>query len=90
MRIPVQLDAVCYTWSSLGDKSIPRTMTAIYRAIEESLWKKDIVRLEKQQPNGQQVTHSDVQNLLPLEIEDFVKTELALLEGLAFTGLRSL
>ncbi|KAK3364019.1 armadillo-type protein [Lasiosphaeria hispida] len=90
VRIPVQLDALCYTWSSFNDKLIPQTMTAIYTAIEQSLWKKDIVRLGKQQPNGQQVvTHDYVKELIPSEVEDFAKAELSLLEGLAFTGLHN-
>ncbi|KAK0703517.1 NACHT domain-containing protein [Lasiosphaeria miniovina] len=90
VRIPVQLDALCYTWSSLSDKVIPQTMTAIYRAIEQSLWRKDIVRLGKQQPNRPQVvTHDHVQELLPSEVENFIEAELSLLEGLAFTGLHN-
>jgi NACHT/LRR/PYD domain-containing protein 3 len=88
VRIPVQLDALCYSWSSFSDELIPQTMTAIYRAIEQSLWKKDIVRLEKQH-NGQKVTHDYVQQLLPSEVEDFVEAELRLIEGLAFTGLHN-
>ncbi|KAK0722210.1 hypothetical protein B0T26DRAFT_701827 [Lasiosphaeria miniovina] len=89
VRIPVQLDALCSTWSSLSDKVIPQTMTAIYRAIEQSLWRKDIVRLGKQQPNRPQVvTHDHVQELLPSEVENFIEAELSLLEGLAFTEHR--
>ncbi|KAK4107003.1 hypothetical protein N656DRAFT_849775 [Canariomyces notabilis] len=80
VRIPVQLDALCYTWGSFGDKPIPQTMTAIYRAIEESLWKKDIVRLEKR-------TAGQIRVARRPEIKSFVKDEVHILELLAFTGM---
>jgi NACHT domain len=47
VRIPIQLDALCYTWDNFDGKVVPQTMTAIYKAIEESLWKKDVLRLGK-------------------------------------------
>ncbi|KAK0753569.1 hypothetical protein B0T18DRAFT_313554, partial [Schizothecium vesticola] len=80
VRIPVQLDALCYTWSSFGDKLIPQTMTAIYTAIEESLWKKDIVRLEKR-------TLGQIRVARRPEIKNSIKDEVHILEILAFTGM---
>ncbi|KAM3498453.1 hypothetical protein MY10362_008227 [Beauveria mimosiformis] len=47
VRIPIQLDALCYTWDDLELGDIPNTTTRIYEEIELKLWKKDIVRLEK-------------------------------------------
>jgi GTPase SAR1 family protein len=47
VRIPVQLDALCYIWKDLGDQPIPQTMTAIYQTIEKNLWRKDGVKLGK-------------------------------------------
>ncbi|KAH0565281.1 hypothetical protein GP486_001331, partial [Trichoglossum hirsutum] len=88
VRIPIQLDALCFTWSeAFGDKITPQTMTAIYKAIEQSLWKKDILRLDKIHHEGSLVTEGDIKTLLPSEIKDFVRDEINLLEGLAFTGL---
>ncbi|OTA00183.1 hypothetical protein A9Z42_0056160 [Trichoderma parareesei] len=34
VRIPVQLDALCYTWDNFDTGTTPETMTAIYQAIE--------------------------------------------------------
>ncbi|KAK4202191.1 armadillo-type protein [Triangularia verruculosa] len=82
VRIPIQLDALCYTWDSFSDKTVPQTMTAIYKAIEENLWKKDIVRLEKRK-------QSQVRVARPAEISNSAKDEVYLLEVLAFTGMYS-
>jgi HEAT repeat protein len=82
VRIPVQLDALCYTWSSFSDELIPQTMTGIYQAIEESLWKKDAVKLEIR-------TEAQMQFARPREIKSSIKTELYLLEALAFTGIHN-
>ncbi|KAI9771053.1 MAG: hypothetical protein M1839_002950 [Geoglossum umbratile] len=88
VRIPIQLDALCFTWSeAFSDKIIPQAMTAAYKSIEQSLWKKDILRLDKNHHEGRMVTEGDIKTLLPSEIEDFVGGEIYLLEGLAFTGL---
>jgi hypothetical protein len=31
VRIPVQLDALCFGWEGFRDKAIPKTITAVYR-----------------------------------------------------------
>jgi hypothetical protein len=43
VRIPIQLDALCYSWSHdfLSDGG-PKNMTTLYEAIKLKLWKKDI------------------------------------------------
>ncbi|KAK4642940.1 hypothetical protein QC761_0062650 [Podospora bellae-mahoneyi] len=82
VRIPVQLDALCYTWHSFEDKTMPGTMTAMYKAIEENLWKKDIVRLEKR-------TQRQVRVVRRSEISNSAEDEVQLLEILAFTGMQS-
>ncbi|KAK1241457.1 hypothetical protein MKX08_001431 [Trichoderma sp. CBMAI-0020] len=46
VRIPIQLDALCYSWKDIRT-DMPKTMTALYQAIELSLWKKDIMRQQK-------------------------------------------
>jgi hypothetical protein len=69
VQIPIQLDALCFTWNEgLGSEMKFDTMTAVYRAIEDSLWKKDILRLEKTQ-DGKPITETLVQDCDPSEIE---------------------
>lgn len=43
VRIPVQLDALCYMWKDLDCGNLPDTMTGIYEAIVQRLWRKDAV-----------------------------------------------
>ncbi|KAM3554900.1 hypothetical protein ARSEF4850_006251 [Beauveria asiatica] len=80
VRIPIQLDALCYTWEEFGPKAVPSTMTGMYNTIVQKLWKKDIVRLEKIKEGYAEVAHT-------AEIENKVTAEIALLECLAFNGL---
>ncbi|PNP51092.1 hypothetical protein THARTR1_08320 [Trichoderma harzianum] len=80
VRIPVQLDALCYTWDDLDSGMSPDSMTGIYRAIEQKLWKKDAVRLER-------ILKSRAQSALPMEVENRVKAEAKILEILAFHGM---
>lgn len=84
VRIPIQLDALCYTWDGFSGESIPQTMTAIYQAIETKLWqKKDVLRLEKQH-DGQLVTPCHIEGA---DMDQIFESEIYLLEGFAFTGL---
>ena len=87
VRIPILLDAVCYSWDGgFYRGSVPKTMTTLYQAIERKLWKKDVVRLEKS--DGRQLLTKDaVQELLDSEIMSIMQGEINLLQGLAFTGL---
>ncbi|KAL7971774.1 armadillo-type protein [Trichoderma sp. SZMC 28014] len=87
VRIPIQLDALCYSWKDIRSK-MPETMTAHYQAIELSLWKKDIVRLEKKL-NDRLVTPCQIQDDSRRRIEEFVQDEISFLESLAFAGLCS-
>ncbi|KAM0522339.1 hypothetical protein ACHAPE_001928 [Trichoderma viride] len=87
VRIPIQLDALCYSWNNIRS-DMPETMTALYQAIELSLWKKDIVRLEKKH-NDRLVTPYHIQDASQQKIEEFVEDEISFLEGLAFVGLLS-
>ncbi|KFY29438.1 hypothetical protein V491_00030 [Pseudogymnoascus sp. VKM F-3775] len=81
VRIPIQLDAFCYTWDeSFSDKSI-HTMTAMYEAIELKLWKKDIPRLGKS--NAPSIQNARTRS----EIERRVEIEMRLVEFFAFSGL---
>ncbi|PTB62032.1 hypothetical protein BBK36DRAFT_1130052 [Trichoderma citrinoviride] len=82
VRIPVQLDALCYTWSDFDSGTSPETMTEIYQAIEQKLWRKDAVRLER-------MTQDEADSSHCTEIEDKVESEVHLLECLAFAGMHS-
>ncbi|PNP52850.1 hypothetical protein THARTR1_06691 [Trichoderma harzianum] len=85
VRIPIQLDAFCYSWKDIHSDML-ETMTALYQAIELSLWKKDILRLKK--THGQDpVAQDHIQDASRPKIEGFVKDEICFLESLAFTGL---
>ncbi|KAI0903518.1 armadillo-type protein [Ustulina deusta] len=90
VRIPIQLDALCYIWSddnsSLRDGSALETMTGIYQAIVERLWKKDIPRLQKKE-GGEMIAKMDLHDASLKTIETYVHDELYLLERLAFTGM---
>ncbi|KAF7511003.1 hypothetical protein GJ744_005549 [Endocarpon pusillum] len=88
VRIPIQLDALCYTWDSSDSEAIPQSMTTVYIAIEQKLWKKDVLRLGKKH-EGELVKKDDIQTAGPSKIEQFVKDETSFLEGLAFTGLHN-
>ncbi|KAK4206044.1 hypothetical protein QBC37DRAFT_301588, partial [Rhypophila decipiens] len=86
VRIPIQLDALCYTWDSFSGETAPQTMTAIYRAIEERLWKKDVLRLGKSD-TGELITKDIIKDVEMDQIEHLIDGGVYFLEGLAFTGL---
>ncbi|KAJ3562731.1 hypothetical protein NPX13_g8454 [Xylaria arbuscula] len=76
VRIPIQLDALCFAWDDVSNKP-QQTMTDLYQAVEASLWSKDSHRLGRgpQEP------------LFPADRDGIVKDECMLLEKLAFIGL---
>jgi hypothetical protein len=80
MRIPVQLDAFCFTWKGYNSGTIPETMTAVYESITTKLWYKDLERLEKR--DGRPATQ-----LFPAELEKVMSHESQILESLAFSCL---
>ncbi|KID80780.1 nacht nucleoside triphosphatase, partial [Metarhizium brunneum ARSEF 3297] len=86
VRIPILLDALCYTWNDHKPGNIPDTMTGIYRLIELKLWKKDILRLEKRH-DGAQLFSFNLETAPRPTIKGFVQEEMDFLESLAFTGL---
>ncbi|KAK2601829.1 hypothetical protein QQS21_004612 [Conoideocrella luteorostrata] len=83
VRIPIQLDALCYTWDILDQGTMPDTMTGIYKSIEQNLWKKDAERLYKEY-NGKPVKSTNIGSQNP---QFLVDNEIRFLEGLAFTGI---
>jgi len=89
VRIPIQLDAVCLSWDDDDGNTLrkaPETMTAVYRAIEQNLWKKDLPRLEKM-VSGKPLHDTIIHRASPSTIENLAEGEILLLEILAFTGL---
>ena len=87
VRIPIQLDALCFSWAALeSTKDRPKTMTMLYQNIAQELWEKDILRLNKRDHDGQ-LSEKKIQSLTVVGIEDFVHCEMQLLEGFAFLGL---
>ncbi|GAW20848.1 hypothetical protein ANO14919_103600 [Xylariales sp. No.14919] len=82
VRIPIQLDALCFLW----DQKLPletatlRTMTMIYVALEEGLWEKDARRLDIKSPKT-------VENARPNEMQHFIDPIPTILELLAFNGM---
>ncbi|RDW85982.1 hypothetical protein BP5796_04307 [Coleophoma crateriformis] len=88
VRIPIQLDALCFSWSPVNySKSNLKTMTNIYKAIEWKLWQKDISTLNKVSQNGRPLDETAVKDSRPSEIDREVTEEKNLLGGLAFIGL---
>ncbi|GAW22188.1 hypothetical protein ANO14919_117230 [Xylariales sp. No.14919] len=85
IRIPIQLDALCYTWndphsthSTGGD--MKDTMSAIYQKIDQSLWRKDAENLDRLTRSKAWAAHDE-------EIAVFTDDEHSLLELLAFNGM---
>ncbi|OTA83666.1 hypothetical protein M434DRAFT_400641 [Hypoxylon sp. CO27-5] len=88
-RIPVQLDAVCYSFEAgaFKDGNAPQTMTELYIAIEQAMWKKDVVRLEKyRQGRPEVISKSDAWRSNPNDVQTLVQGELNVLQALAFDG----
>ncbi|KAF9770479.1 hypothetical protein IL306_011985 [Fusarium sp. DS 682] len=90
VRIPIQLEALCYSWDAEGSISrrVPATMTTLYQAIERKLWKKDVVLLAKLY-GGEPFSVDIAKSALDSEISSQVKLEVNLLQCLAFTGTYS-
>ncbi|ETS75090.1 hypothetical protein PFICI_13574 [Pestalotiopsis fici W106-1] len=89
IRIPIQLDALCYIWAdgdnSLRDGTALGTMTNIYQAIVERLWKKDIPKLHFE--DGERPISKVVMEKASLRmIEHDAPRKQYLLERFAFSG----
>ncbi|CAK7231450.1 hypothetical protein SEUCBS140593_007926 [Sporothrix eucalyptigena] len=97
MRIPVQLDALCYIWNDKDDSTdgfcstvaptALNSMTSVYMAIEHKLWCKDMPRLTKWLDDGQLITERIAHGLrLPSQVYALVSGEINFLQSLAFAG----
>lgn len=83
VRIPIQLDALCYAWDDVLE-DVPDTMSDLYRIIENSLWRKDLGRLRKT-VEGRMV--NEKQRLYKTQVKKIVGDERRFVESIAFTGL---
>ncbi len=91
VNVPIQLDALCYSWDEIKrmQKETPGTMTvtALYQAMMNKLWRKDMLRLGKRE-GGELLTESHANALSPSRIDRLVKAEHDFLSTLAFKGLQ--
>ncbi|GLR01980.1 hypothetical protein GCM10007934_17930 [Mycoavidus cysteinexigens] len=91
VNVPIQLDALCYSWDEIKrmQKETPgaMTVTALYQAMMNKLWRKDMLRLGKRE-GGELLTASHINALSPSRIDRLVKAEHNFLSTLAFQGLQ--
>ncbi|KKP00815.1 peptidase C14 [Trichoderma harzianum] len=89
-RIPIQLDAICYSMIAgmLDGDSPPETMTELYHAIERSLWNKDVESLEKRREGSTEpLLKHEAQASYSDDIRRLCQAEINALQSLSFTGL---
>jgi GTPase SAR1 family protein len=80
VRIPIQLDALCYIWEMTNSDVVIQTMTSAYIEITRQLWLKDIERLGKLPGLG-------LVDIPDAVIEAHSSVESEFLGKLAFSGL---
>ncbi len=85
VNIPIQLDALCYSWGRLPQGQ-GITMSALYEVMVDKLWRKDCVRLEKKE-EGQSLGSEVIANLTQADLKEFMAAEIYYLGYLAFKGL---
>ncbi|KAF9368348.1 hypothetical protein BGX21_006637, partial [Mortierella sp. AD011] len=86
VNIPVQLDAICFSWDSLPSDSDEITMTRLYQVMVRKLWCKDAVRLGKTS-SGRPITEKQIQRLPSHKIDELMNIEIEYLGYLAFKCL---
>ncbi len=86
VNIPIQLDALCYSWDKLPKDPEAVTMTSLYEAMVDKLWRKDGVRLEKQD-KGKTLAANVIQVSSKAKLEKLMDDEIHYLGYLAFKGL---
>ncbi len=88
VNVPIQLDTLVFSWDEIRQmQQVSITITALYQAMTNKLWRKDILRLQKQ-VDGKVLTESIVNALrTTARIEHPIKAEKAFLCNLAFKGL---
>ncbi|KAJ4109706.1 hypothetical protein NW768_012142 [Fusarium equiseti] len=84
-RIPIQLDAICYTWNLEGTTTWnlsdpPRTMTELYQAMEVKFREIDVVRRKH-------LRKEELDERTSIDIRKLQEGDTKLMESLAFAGL---
>jgi hypothetical protein len=89
MRIPIQIDALCFTWSrDRFDERQPTTMTSLYSNIETKLWGKDMVRMGVKQKDGQTMSeYTAAEYRTQRQIYDLMEKPVQLVRQMAFFGM---
>ncbi len=92
VNVPIQLDALCYSWDEIKrmQQEAPgeMTVTALYQAMMNKLWRKDMLRLGKRE-DGKLLSVEAAHALRrTARIEQAVQTENDFLSALAFQGLQ--
>ncbi|KAI0179741.1 armadillo-type protein [Hypoxylon sp. FL1284] len=88
-RIPVQLDAFCYSFKegAFRGSEGPQTITELYTAIVDVMWKKDVVRLGRHfEGRLNEVSKDEAIRSRHAEIQSLVQGEVNALQALAFEG----
>ncbi|KAF9172303.1 hypothetical protein BGX21_008883 [Mortierella sp. AD011] len=89
VKIPVQLDVLCYSWSTLPEhaKKQPMTMTRLYQAMVQKLFCKDGVQLQKES-RGKNLTLRDFKYLQGYQIDKLMADEIQYLGYLAYKAMQ--
>ncbi len=92
VNVPIQLDALCYSWDEI--KRLQQeaeglvTVTSLYQAMMNKLWRKDMLRLGKRE-SGELLTADQINAIQSFSrLERLVNTEQNFLSTLAFRGLQ--
>ncbi|KAG0005216.1 hypothetical protein BGZ79_006136, partial [Entomortierella chlamydospora] len=85
VNIPVQLDALCYSWEDLPSDGQSMTMTKLYRAMIGKLCSNDIIRLGK----APCLSHGQIAKVGSRKIREMLESEIECLEYMAFRGMRN-
>ncbi|KAF9401519.1 hypothetical protein BGX21_001420 [Mortierella sp. AD011] len=85
VKIPVQLDALCYSWEDLPSDGESITMTKLYRAMIGKLCSNDVIRLGKV-PG---LSHGQIAKAGSRKIREMLESEIECLEYMAFRGMRN-
>ncbi|KAK2601659.1 hypothetical protein QQS21_004810 [Conoideocrella luteorostrata] len=85
-----ELNTISSTYKVMDPKSrsVPDTMTGMYKLIELKLWKKDVLRLEKKHFD-KELVNDEIRMASKQNVERLVKDGMEFIESLAFTGLQS-
>ncbi|KAF9169411.1 hypothetical protein BGX20_010356 [Mortierella sp. AD010] len=87
VKIPVQLDVICYSWDLLPLDVDSVTMTGLYQIMVDKLWRRDGERLRKK-PDGVELTPPEIRRLSTNQVNRLMANEIEFLSYLAFRGLQ--